>query len=672
MGSGYGKTVIDGVIQYLSPSSMTTGDPNQPGGCLRRWLYKYVMGLKEPFTGSQKLGVETHAEIEHYQRTGEVTLGHLAMGARQFIPDRSELHKIEHKIQPGELFVAGIRVVGHIDLVRLWGMGGHSWSTDQMGESRRDPDYTIEELDWKTTSNVAKWAKTGPQLIKTIQMPLYGQWAVSVYPAATHVRLSHVYMQTCGRPISRKATVLLNREQLSKRWEQIEGVARSLIDVATEDDINKVPANRHACSAFRGCPRRDICPASKSDTLQLVFGAAKAKEIKSGETKNMSILDELNQIGATPAVAPVPVPAEPQAVTSEQFRAAVTVIEASGKGFPNLSGHEALAFSSIKGLKPGPSQLAYDLPKEGGGTYRVEVTPSGDIKGSGEYSTLAALSFDQVVMLGGQTAPTPGSAPVATATEQFQGPGMSVPITVPVPASVQPEAPEAVLGLVPQGTPASDPANAALPVAGFVKPGPAEPPASAPPVHIETVSPQAPPPATDEPEGYQKILKAAETGKFGPCRKDELAEAFVYLLAEACSPGPALLADAGHTAHNAEITRLKAELNIAQECAADAITLPDQGLVLYINTVPSCPFDRLDEYTRGICASLEKQTGARDIRCSDHSALDFGKWKGAVAAMVRENPPTDAVYYINTRGDEVAEIIANTLCEGAAKYAKGV
>lgn len=653
-GSGYGKTVIDGVIQYLSPSGMTTGDPSQPGGCLRRWVYKYVMGLKEPFTRSQKLGVETHGEIEHFQLTGEMTLGHLAMGARQYIPDPSPLHMVEHVIKPGELFVAGIRVVGHIDLVRGWEPGQRSFYIDSMGEEQIDPDRTIEMLDWKTTSDVTKWAKTGPQLINTIQMPLYGQWAAATRPQATHVRLSHVYMQTRGRPISRKATVLLDRERLSKRWEQIEGVARTLIDIAPETDINKVPANRNACSAFRGCPRKDICPASKQDTLTLVFGSAKAREIKPGEKETMSILDELNQIAAAPVAAPAPAaPPADSAVTVEAFQAAIAAIETSGKGFPNLAGNEALAYASLKNLKPGATPLAYDVPKADGTTYRVEVSPTGAIKGCGDYATLTALSFDQVLMLGGQQAAPPA----------------------PVTAPVAPTPPEVSLGLVPPGTPASDPANAALPVAGFVKPDVGIPVSAeegaefaAAPVHVETVSPQAP--AADRPETYEKILAAAASGKWGPCKKPDIAAAFTYLLNDACTPGGATPTD-----QSAEITRLKSELANALNGLADAHTLPgevSQGLVLYINSVPSEPFDRLDDYTREVCASLEAQTGARDIRCSDHAALDFGKWKGALAAMVRENPPTDAVYYIDTRGNDVAEVIANTLCEAASKSAKGV
>ena len=220
-GSGYGKTVIDGEIQYLSPSGMSKGDHDQPGGCLRLWHGKYVLGKKEPFTKQQKVGVEAHSQIEHYLNTGEKKLARLTMSASHLIPEPDVSMQVEHKIQPGELFVEGIRVVGHIDLVNPTGL---YMSAD--GVLTQDPKGTVEMLDWKTTSNIEKWAKKGHTLIKTIQMPLYGQWAAEQFEAE-HVRLSHVYMQTKGTPCAEKMTALVSRENLAKRWVEIEAIART-------------------------------------------------------------------------------------------------------------------------------------------------------------------------------------------------------------------------------------------------------------------------------------------------------------------------------------------------------------------------------------------------------------------------------------------------------------
>jgi hypothetical protein len=130
----------------------------------------------------------------------------------------------------------------------------------------------------------------------------------------------------------------------------------------------------------------------------------------------------------------------------------------------------------------------------------------------------------------------------------------------------------------------------------------------------------------------------------------------------------------------AEIQRLKAEASeyLAAKgfgqvvSRAEAIEpLLEGGLHIHINTILSKPHDRLDVYIREICQEIEKQTGCKDIRMSDHSMLDFGKWKGALAAAVRENPLDDGVYVIDTKGNEIAEVVANTLIESAADWAKG-
>jgi len=269
-GSGYGKTVIDGVIQYLSPSGITCGDPTQAGGCERRWYYKYVLGLKEPFTGSQRIGVDAHTQIEKYLESGEDCMGQIARSARQFFPPLEAGMLLEHRIGKDDLKVAGIRVVGHIDLVLF-------------------EKNHVEVLDWKTTKSIKMWAKRSQDLIKTVQMALYAKWAQS-FLGFDAVRISHVYMQTQGRPQADKRSVILSAEKIEKRWEEIEARARILSDIAKETDILKVPANRNACSDFKGCPRRNICPITTKDKWPALFAGLRETPKK---TNGLSIIDEL-------------------------------------------------------------------------------------------------------------------------------------------------------------------------------------------------------------------------------------------------------------------------------------------------------------------------------------------------------------------------------------------
>ena len=78
------------------------------------------------------------------------------------------------------------------------------------------PGLTVVEVnDWKSTSS-PQYAKTGPELRKTIQMMSYGKWATHVFPTATHVRLTHTYFLTVkpkneDQPLSWRASVLVPR-----------------------------------------------------------------------------------------------------------------------------------------------------------------------------------------------------------------------------------------------------------------------------------------------------------------------------------------------------------------------------------------------------------------------------------------------------------------------------
>jgi hypothetical protein len=171
----YGPAVVDGRLIYVSPSSITKFDASQFGGCERRWYAKYVMGLEETTTAAQTSGKEEHSQLEHYLKTGDLTLGRIALSARRFIPLPGPGLLVEHSIEPsltvlsGALPAAGVPIIGYIDLLNLRGE-----YHDSVGVLRAEslPD-TVEILDWKTTSN-PRFAKSGRDLLDTVQMVTYG------------------------------------------------------------------------------------------------------------------------------------------------------------------------------------------------------------------------------------------------------------------------------------------------------------------------------------------------------------------------------------------------------------------------------------------------------------------------------------------------------------------
>ncbi len=74
---------------------------------------------------------------------------------------------------------------------------------------------------------------------------------------------------------------------------------------------------------------------------------------------------------------------------------------------------------------------------------------------------------------------------------------------------------------------------------------------------------------------------------------------------------------------------------------------------LYLDSAEDgVPTQRLEAYVENLAAELATSQGAIDIRCApEKSSLAFGKYKGALAALVRENPPKPGAYAVSTTSE---------------------
>lgn len=441
----FGHAVEAGEVRYFSPSSLTAADPNQYGGCLRRWFFKYVLGKKEPFTASQKKGVEVHDQIERYLKTGDKLLGSIAMAGARFIPAPGPTNQVEFSmvetervgeldiIRKAPLTAAGKPVVGFGDLLIR---NAETWINEE-GEHRPNRPNTVEPIDWKTTSKLDN-AKPAAALVETIQMPGYGEWAARTNGTPIDwVRLSHVTFQTTGRATAIKRSALVSREEVARRWELAEGVARSCIDAARETDAAKVPGNKRACGAYRGCPHADYCPIASESSLDDLLGVTASKEITMSLTGKLSLLanatpapapsvslDLKAQIAAlkeeearahAAASAPAPMPAVAQAPVPAGFIEALATIERAGMGFPAMTPVLAQVYAAAKGMK---------------------IEAGAPIQGSGTLGQLTLIDPAQVLQLAAEVGP------------------------MPAPVKVEP----AAVGILPSDAPASNPLLAAKPL----------------------------------------------------------------------------------------------------------------------------------------------------------------------------------------------------------------
>ena len=93
----------------------------------------------------------------------------------------------------------------------------------------------------------------------------------------------------------------------------------------------------------------------------------------------------------------------------------------------------------------------------------------------------------------------------------------------------------------------------------------------------------------------------------------------------------------------------------------DAVIAHEPTLRLYVNAEPfGIQTSRLEPYIAALAAGLARANGADDIRASDAKLLGFGKWKGALAAAARLNPPR-GVYTVSTAESELAQVVVEAL-----------
>jgi hypothetical protein len=369
----------------------------------------------------------------------------------------------------------------------------------------------------------------------------------------------------------------------------------------------------------------------KVQTLIDIFGVTKADSIK-GKTI-MSLESEMQNLQSGQAAANnVTTPQQPN-VTLQAFTEAWKTITSAERGVPPL-GPEAgrMLFESMGVLD----------------TYGGTGTA-----GEGNFGTIGPLSPEHVVsfaknITGGSAAQAPPPPPAPPAAVAPQAP----------PAPVAPQAPPTR----PSGPNALDLAAATADVEAERAALAARHPDLAANAPRADVAPGtfdvtiAAPPAVEEPEEVtlcRDLVKGPKwTGQ--QINKPELATAVRWFVENMGTGG---------------LVRVEEKV-VEKIVYRDAETVgPYDTLEVYVDCLPSMPFDTLEDYIDGLLRELEKQCSAKDIRCSDHDALSFGKWKGTLAAMVRETPPELGVYHIDTRS-EIYEVVAVELRTHAGRYVR--
>lgn len=231
----------------LSATQIETFDPTTTWGCNRKWYFGWVRKLKGPPDKSLILGDAVHQTIEQYLKTGHQGVLHaIALpGVQNLINYRPRVKMIEHRIELGQLEVAGVPIVGKIDAVA--------------------PAGPFELIDWKTTSSIGRYAKTKGQLRESVQMNLYARY---LYEFFDELGLDEM-LYTLGYFGTKKrehdlVSVSVPRKENDDCLLRIEETVTKMVSVAAETDLERVAPNEAVCNIGFGCPHRAYCPRSGS------------------------------------------------------------------------------------------------------------------------------------------------------------------------------------------------------------------------------------------------------------------------------------------------------------------------------------------------------------------------------------------------------------------------
>lgn len=645
-----GSAVADGVVRYLSVSSLEKFDPRS-GGCNLKWWYRYVGKIKDgPDSAAISSGHALHAELATYLRTGIPMLSSLAMSGLHMVPEPGPDLLIEQSIgTPSHPFVTAdsVPLIGFIDCAHD---RGTNKGADDVTDTQ-DPPNTIELIDWKWKGDggKAEYFMQPGEMIRSIQMSGYGVFASKAFPSTEHVRLSHGYFPAKrGKP--RKVTKLHVVEDALRSWEYVDGLARAVKHVAQETSPERVDGNPHSCGKYGGCPHREICPVYKRNTVgstsAMLFGETLAKDIKMGLMQNLpptlapqapatnvhaQLAAEETALRAQVAVqsaspmpvttgfdhrtpAPTPLPIAPGAITPAfGFAEAWQVITSGTRGYPGLAGAAGSALAALLGHPPGS-------------TYA----------GTGDLGAIQFQDPAHVIQLGSEMrAPIAPVAPVVHVQHN----------TVPAMASI-----------LPPDAPESNPALAAKAL-------------------------EVAPVVTTDGQSLMVGINSSVTPYLSPA--DQVATEPAKPKrgrppkAKAVTPAEIVTASV-ETVETVETVEPVAPVVIdTPACAGDASTV----LAVYVDCTSNVRTSSLDSYIDGIVDALTRKFcppgTLQDIRCvANDSPLAFGRYKGAIRTVVTENPPPPVPYSLFTYGDDIRKEVAEALrivCDRTdALYVRGL
>jgi len=213
--------------------------------CPRKWYYTYMLGRRGKPTEAMLRGTKVHAVLEEYLLNGTTPSGRsqvtkIASPGIDLLPARNpkEQH-VEATLEDFKIPNLPVPFKGFIDLLDL---------TDG-----------VHILDHKTTSSLERWTKTEEELAVNTQLIIYARHVLEHYPDAEQARVTHVYYQTKTPYGAKKVSVVIKREDVFSRFDEILATVKEMLEAST-NSIESTAKESGFCFAYgKRCDHYNSC-----------------------------------------------------------------------------------------------------------------------------------------------------------------------------------------------------------------------------------------------------------------------------------------------------------------------------------------------------------------------------------------------------------------------------
>jgi len=290
--------------------------------CERAWGWRYIAGIKTPTHPAAALGTEVDdTQLQPYLREDRPLdfsreSGHIAASALAFLPPPKhpglEVQRhFEFSSPSEEGRDLEVRFQGYVDLWLPKGGLPLPDGVPPLVNGRVPPIVS----DFKTTSDIGKWAKSPAVLSTDPQAMIYAFWAMWETRSPV-VDLVWIYMQTRGARKSARKHLRIDSSHVATQMMRLDSKAIYAETLKrTVTDPLALKANPDQCEAYGGCPYRSMCnlgPGEIADARAARERNRRGAEYVSQPIQTAGLLAKMKakkaEVTGTP-VADVPAPA---------------------------------------------------------------------------------------------------------------------------------------------------------------------------------------------------------------------------------------------------------------------------------------------------------------------------------------------------------------------------